>query len=263
MMNQRIGLYLCMFCLTAFFSPATAAGKRKLSSAKDINGAWQVSEIKGVPVAESEKPPFLSFDCMKKKVNGWAGCNHIQGSFKFNPVRYQLHFSPIASTRMACPFMETENMLLQSLAEVSGYLSDTDKDGHKRLVLYNDEGSEILEMTRMMPLDGRWNVVKVNDFAIENDGGEIFLIFDSYRKILSGQLGCNTYHASLICDLKKTSVIRIENGAVSLRMCAEPDAEMETRLLQALEKVVSYKKFSDGKAILCDGGGNVLIELAR
>lgn len=254
-------IFLCFWYVVVMQTAVFAAEKRKPSTVKDVNGAWRISEIKGSPVHTTEKPLFLGFDCMKKSLNGWAGCNHLQGRFKFNPIKYSLRLSPLVSTRMACPDLEIESALMQSLSQVSGYLSETDAEGHKYLLLYDAEGNALLKMIRMMPLDGRWNVVKINELTLEESGNEIFLIFDSYHKRLSGYLGCNNYSASLTCDSKKTSVIRIENGITTLRLCANSD--IENQLLQALEKVVSYKKFSDGRAILCDSGGKVLLELAR
>ncbi len=260
-MKKVIGCFLVLGYIAVMQTAVFAAERHKLSTARDVNGAWRISEIKGSPVPTTEKPPFIVFDCMKKSLNGWAGCNHLQGRFKFNPIKYSIRLSPLFSTRMACPDLKVESALMQNLSQVSGYLSETDAEGHKYLLLYDAEGNELLKMIRMMPLDGRWNVVKINDLAVEESGNEIFLLFDSYHKCLSGYLGCNNYSASLTCDPKKASVIRIESGITTLRMCA--DSDIETRLLQVLEKVVSYKKFSDGRAILCDSGGKVLLELAR
>ena len=260
-MKKIIGYFLCFLYITVVHTNIFAAPKHKLSTAKDVNGAWRITEIKGVAVHTSEKSPVLEFDCMKKSLSGWAGCNHLRGNFKFNPIKYSIRLYPLASTRMSCPDMETEANLMQSLSQVSAYLSETDAEGHKYLLMHDAEGNSLIKMIRMMPLDGKWIVATVNGQAVENTENEIFLLFDSYNKTLSGQLGCNTYSASLACDSKKTSVIRIENGLTTLRLCQ--DESLEKKLLQALEKVVSYKKFSDSKAILCDGGGNVLIELAR
>lgn len=242
-------------CLESF-----AAGKKKHASMKNLDGSWQVHEIQGKAVEADENVAYVNLQCAKKKMNGFAGCNYIHGGFQLNTAKEHLQFGPIASTRMACPQGQTESTVLDMLQKTVSFRIETE-EGQDRLVLFDQDGKTLLKLDKRMPLDGKWQVSKVFDSVVPQEAEEIFLVFNSSRKIAYGYLGCNSYKAEMTCHPQRKSLVRFGSGISTMRMCER--METERLLMEALSRIVSYKKFSDRKAILCNEGGKVLIELAR
>ncbi|MDE5574824.1 MAG: META domain-containing protein [Bacteroidales bacterium] len=234
-------------------SPKRAAGR--------TDGAWQIVELQGHSVEAGENIPYINLNCLKKAMNGFAGCNYIHGTFRINTVKRHLQFGSVASTRMACPQMQLESKVLELLPLTASYHIESPEEGSDLLVLHAQDGSDLMKLSRMMPLDGKWTVSKVEEVEIPEQENEIFLVFNSSQKMVYGNLGCNSYNASLEYTPQQKSLLKLGTGMTTLRLCEQ--MELEKQLLQAFQNVVSYKKFSDRKAILCDKSGKVLIELAR
>lgn len=255
-MKKMILLPLSLLLLAGIgFSgtPKRAAGKP--------DGTWQIVALQGSPVEAGEDMPYIDLNGLKKAMNGFAGCNYIHGSFRINTVKHSLQFGPVASTRMACPQMSLESTVLELLPKTASYHTESPEDGSDLLILHAQDGSELMKLSRRMPLDGKWTVSKVEEMEIPEQENEIFLVFNSSQKMVYGNLGCNSYNASLEYTPQKRSLLKLGTGMTTLRMCEQ--MELEKQLLQTFSQVVSYKKFSDRKAILCDKSGKVLIELTR
>ncbi len=246
--------------LLLFFYGNGWAGSSKRATGR-IEGAWQIVEMQGKPVEAGENIPYINLNCLKKAMNGFAGCNYIHGTFRINTAKRHLQFGPVASTRMACPQMQLESNVLERLPQTASYRIESPEDGNDLLVIHAQDGSEVMKLSRMMPLDGKWTVSKVEELEIPEQENETFLVFNSSQKMVYGNLGCNSYNASLEYTPQKKSLLKFGTGLTTLRLCEQ--MEMEKQLLQAFSQVVSYKKFSDRKAILCDKSGKVLIELTR
>ncbi len=230
--------------------------------AKSVEGSWQITNVKGQKLEAKGNLCFLNFDCLKKQMNGFAGCNYIHGKFNFKAKKRQLEFQPLASSRMACPEMQTESEILNSLSEIKTFSIQSGIDPeHPVLKLNTSNGQEVMTLVKMMPIDGKWTVVKINDSLVEGGENEIFLFFNSAQKQVHGKIGCNNYNASLEFSPKKPALVKIGPGITTMMAC--PDLDLEQSLLKALSEVVSFKKFSDRKAILSNAGGEILIELAR
>ena len=54
-----------------------------------------------------------------RKVQGSAGCNRMTGTYKLDGEK--LKFGPLATTRMACPDMQTETAFLKALGATTRY----------------------------------------------------------------------------------------------------------------------------------------------
>ncbi len=88
---------------------------------------WEVQSIRGAEVpAEMRKKPFLTFlPNEENRLQGFGGCNNLSSAFFLE--NGGLSFSPIMSTKMACPDMATENAFLQALEEVDAYSIQGDR----------------------------------------------------------------------------------------------------------------------------------------
>jgi heat shock protein HslJ len=64
---------------------------------------WRAVEISGSPVAHlpKKREAHLIFSAEGNRVSGSTGCNRFTGTFTESGV--SLHFSPLATTKMACP----------------------------------------------------------------------------------------------------------------------------------------------------------------
>lgn len=259
-MKQLLSSFFLLATISGpVLSPAEAATKKVLTIGT-LSGEWQVIEMQGRNLPESENLFSLNLDCMKKSVAGFTGCNYLNGKFEFKARKNRLQFQNLASTRMACPLSETENRLIRALNTVCTYAFEQEKGKKTVLRLKDTEGNTLLVLNKMMPLDGRWTVSRLHEKEVRT-GNEVYLIFNSSQNAVYGKIGCNNYSSSLQSEPQKPSVIHIGQGITTMMAC--PDMETEKEMLKALQEVCSYKKFSERKAILCDTAGNVILELTR
>lgn len=252
--------YLLIVALALSQTLVMGRENRRKTASKSIDGPWQVVEIAGKTVETGENIVFLNFDVLKKQVNGFTGCNYMHGKFKLKAMKSVLIFQPAALTRMMCPESETENKLTQQIGKVASYRTELTANNTVHLILLDKEGTELIRLNQMMPLDGKWKIGKVNDSDV-NPELEAFLVFNSAQNRVYGKFGCNNYSASFTPHKKKPALISIGQGITTMMAC--PDMQVEQEMLKTLPTVVSFKKFSDRKAILCDASGKTVIELTR
>lgn len=113
------------------------------TNVKDLNGKWNIVEVKGTKVTK-EKMPFMEFNMADNKVHGNAGCNMFNTSLTPDSKDVSAFtLKPAAATMMACPDMEVEGVILTSIESVAGVKAGksanemilVDKDGKTLFVL--------------------------------------------------------------------------------------------------------------------------------
>lgn len=133
----------------ALLIPAMAVSMMACSSSKvsveQLNGKWTIVEVKGETVPMSETSPFMEFDMAGKRLHGNAGCNVFNSTFELDAKNASaLKFSPnAAATMMACPNMDLETKVFQSMSEVQAIKAGknaqemllVDKEGNTLFVL--------------------------------------------------------------------------------------------------------------------------------
>ncbi|MGN1218735.1 MAG: META domain-containing protein, partial [Phocaeicola sp.] len=78
----------------------------------DITGEWSVVSVEGKQVTGN---PYIGFDTENGRLYGNAGCNRIMGGFEIDSVNPgHIGLTNVASTRMMCPDMETEQKVLEA-----------------------------------------------------------------------------------------------------------------------------------------------------
>lgn len=92
--------------------------KLRKKQIKITDTRWKLVELRGQEVVNSKA--FVVFSTEKNQVYGNSGCNRFTGSFELGEGN-RLALSQIASTRMACPDMETEQTFLSVLDMVDNY----------------------------------------------------------------------------------------------------------------------------------------------
>lgn len=111
-----------------------------------LNGDWRVVSLYGAALPEGmETVPALNFDVTANRVTGNSGCNRLSGAINHDGAdENSISFGNVASTRMACPDMDTENQVLSALNSVRSYgLLD---NGH--LALMAEGSTVVLELER-------------------------------------------------------------------------------------------------------------------
>lgn len=99
-----------------FWQGETCA-REALAQASLYNTYWRPVEIDGepVPLAPQQREPFIILSANEKRVKGSTGCNRLTGGFEQDSDG--LHFTALATTRMACPpaVARTETRFLDAL----------------------------------------------------------------------------------------------------------------------------------------------------
>ena len=102
---------------TAPAAPTPAAPAAALEGTE-----WRLVDIGGQPApagADSMHHPGFTLLAEGRKVQGSAGCNRMTGTYQLDGEK--LKFGPLATTRMACPAMETETAFLKALKQTTRY----------------------------------------------------------------------------------------------------------------------------------------------
>lgn len=110
-------------------------------------------------------------------------------------------------------------------------------------------------------LNGEWTIVKVEGKTITKEDCENvpFLGFETAKKNLYGNTGCNMFTGSLAGDLKNGKIDFSQTGTTQM-LCA--DMKVEGMVLEALKKSKKYT-INNNEMTLNDNGGNVVVVLKK
>ncbi|MFN5515460.1 MAG: META domain-containing protein [Cyanobacteriota bacterium] len=82
------------------------------------NTYWKLTELRGRPIspgAEQKREIHLILQTQNNRVQGFAGCNRFQGEYTLEEKTGYLRFSPLMTTKMACPALNLETEFLKAL----------------------------------------------------------------------------------------------------------------------------------------------------
>jgi heat shock protein HslJ len=104
-------------------APATPAAPAPAAPTAALEGTeWRLVDIGGQPApagADTTRHPGFTLIAEGRKVQGSAGCNRMKGTYQLSGEK--LKFGPLATTRMACPAMQTETAFLKALEATTRY----------------------------------------------------------------------------------------------------------------------------------------------
>ncbi len=130
------------FLLPAFVGMMFSCSTAK-TDVKKLEGEWNVVEVKGEKLLE-EGLPQMNFDVAGQKLHGNTGCNLFNTTITLDPKDVSaITIAPGATTMMACPNMDLERSVLQSMEQVRAVKAGksenemmlVDKDGNVLMVL--------------------------------------------------------------------------------------------------------------------------------
>lgn len=115
--------------------------------------------------------------------------------------------------------------------------------------------------TSLAALNGEWNIEKIEGKSIDKslNENEAFLGFDTAKKSVYGSTGCNRLTGSF--DIDANNVLDLSKMGSTRMMCK--DMTTETMVLEALQKVKTFKVDKKGNLLLTNEKGNAVIELAK
>ena len=119
--------------------------KRNLSF---LNGAWQVTTIQGTPVPANTAIKVV-IDVDECKIHGNAGCNILNGTVVVNLDKGDgIEFKDLATTRMTCPAIATEQSFLLALEQVDTCVEGASSD---QAIMKASDGQPLLTLIRISP----------------------------------------------------------------------------------------------------------------
>lgn len=109
-----------------------------------LNGAWRVTEIEGAAISANVR---IVIDVDEHKIHGNAGCNILNGDITVNlDKRDGIEFKNLATSRMTCPDIATEQAFLLALESVDNAAKGSAPD---TAVLKNAAGQTIISLKRL------------------------------------------------------------------------------------------------------------------
>ena len=227
----------------------------------DITGEWNVVSVEGKQVTGN---PYIGFDTENGRLYGNAGCNRIMGGFEIDSINPgHIGLTNVASTRMMCPDMETEQKVLEALNEVAGFKSSatgvelTDKDGKVLMSLEKREAPAV----SVNDINGEWKISKVEGAAVEVADKTPFLSFNVAENAIHGNGGCNIINGSFSQEEGNPSSLKF--GHMITTMMAGPGMETERKVFVAINKVASFVLNEDGTLSLMDAENNEVLLLVK
>ena len=122
--------------------PVVKAGEL-VGSYKGIAGDWQFTKMaSGDSAFVGFQQEFISFDDAAMRVNGKAPCNRFFGSFTLEGNN--IKFGSLGSTMMACPALETENMMMKAFETVNRWRQKGNK------LLLQKDGVTVFELEKVV-----------------------------------------------------------------------------------------------------------------
>ena len=140
MMKMKKVLFYA-FLLPAFVGMMFSCSDVK-TDVKKLEGKWNVVEVKGEKVLE-EGLPQMDFNMAEKKLHGNTGCNLFNTTITLDSEDVSsITIAPGATTMMACPNMDLETSVLQSMDQVRSVKAG--KDENEMLLV--DQDGNVFEM---------------------------------------------------------------------------------------------------------------------
>ena len=254
-------------------APATTGAVVPLSTqaGKVLNGVWAVADVAGSPVDMAEfetESPTLTFDIDGQGIGSviaYCGCNYMNGDVAIGIGGKVSRTGSFLSTMMACDdkVMATESAIGAALNEMTTYAVDH-VDGSYFLYLKNEAGDTILTARRwdMNFINGAWAVTQIGNRGISVED-EVQLVLDIPQAHVHGNTGCNILNGAINITTQRVLGLEFTNLATTRMACPGEHGNVERDLLTALEEVASCKADGNGRALLLNGDGSVLVRLRR
>lgn len=207
---------------------------------------WNLEILDGQPVnTATGKGSYLLFSPGQvNTVAGNAGCNTLRGSFELSGET-TMKFSPLMTTKMACPDMNIETSFLDALKQVDNWSIIGNQ------LLLSSGKIPLMKLRGVKPtpkpvspspdasLTGTWELNYISGKRIAFEGlypnKKPQLIFTDSKTEVSGNTSCNSFSSKLVLEDNKINIA--EPIAMTMMAC---EGEGEKSFLDILKKVNKY-----------------------
>ena len=132
--------------LVLYSASGTPVMKLRSRNLSFLDGAWTIVSIHGNPVPKSADLRVV-IDIEERKIHGNAGCNILNGELVVNLDKGNgLEFKNLATTRMTCPDIATEQQFLLALEEVDTAVRGADAS---TAIMKDSDGKTIITLSRL------------------------------------------------------------------------------------------------------------------
>ncbi len=198
---------------------------------------WQLTELGGKPFfAGGPEAAYLIFENLNPiKVFGTTGCNRLNGTV-ISSTGNSIKFSPLASTRMACPG-DNESRFLDAINRTDNW-----KVKGNELMIYNGDVllAKFTGVSKELAasLNGTWTLNYLSGLRIAFDGlyhdKKPHVIFNLATNEMSGNTTCNGFTSKYTMVGNK---ITFEDALKTMMYC---EGGGEEAFLNMLKKVNRY-----------------------
>ncbi|WP_300724908.1 META domain-containing protein [uncultured Bacteroides sp.] len=240
---------------------ACSSNKNVVKTA-DLSGEWTIVSVDGQNI-NIEEMPFIGFDLAEKRIYGSSGCNRMMGDLVLDTTASTINFGHVGSTRMMCPNMDTESKVLDAVNKVKGYKATADG-----IALIDEKGKELMTLVKretpaitIDDLNGKWKIEAVDGVQVANTENEAFIAFDLANHRINGCAGCNVVNGDFSQEEGKPSSLKFGQLITTMMSC--PNMEIESQILQAMNKVCSFGLNQDKSVALLDADGVEVLTLVK
>ena len=229
-------------------------------TAGDIyQGEWKLVSVHGTTVPEASLASLKFAAGRPALVSGHTGCNRFTGTCTFSDNGV-VHFSPLASTRMACfdtAVASIENKLLDAFAQSANWQIVNHqlllKNGENILALFNGQKPLTKEESK---LNGTWELVDITGnttaLTVLFPRKKPILVFNFSGLQAGGNGGCNGYGCKVTT---KGNQISFSNILSTMMAC---EGNGEPLYFQSLQTITSFKFTDDNSLTLLAGDQEAL-----
>ena len=205
---------------------------------------WQLTELDSKPyfAGDPNAANLIFENTSPMKVYGSTGCNRLNGTVT-SASNNSVKFSPLATTRMACPG-DNESRFLDAINKTDNW-----KVAGNKLMLYNGDvlvaKFEGISKKLAANLNGTWTLNYLSGLRITFDGlypeKKPHVVFNLVTNEMSGSSSCNLFTSKYRMDGDK---ITFEDALKTMMYC---EGGGEEAFFNMLKKVDHYS--SDGKTL--------------
>lgn len=122
MKKSKCNFWMSCLILLVSVIPVTAQTKTKPTQIQLVGIKWQLTELRGVAVIKKQTTKESAYLQLTEdgRFTAFAGCNRLLGGYDVKDG-FRIHFKGMASTRMACPDMKTEQIFGEVLKMADNY----------------------------------------------------------------------------------------------------------------------------------------------
>lgn len=250
-MKKIVPFFISTMCIIFLLScksskMAAATENENFSSDQLFSYQWYATELNNEPVTRGIiKTPYIVFTKGEAiRFSGSGGCNNIFGSvelMKGNGIK----FSPVGSTKMACPGEMYETKFIAMLSGVTNWSIQ-----NASLILWNGknivarfEGQAMEGTSLVLPKEilGSWDLTYISGKKITLKGlfpDKIPLMFFTAEKNdeVNGNAGCNSFLSKILL-LKDNGISIAQPIAMTMMACP---GEGEKTFLATLNNINKY-----------------------